>query len=176
MKPAAGILCGVMILASAGGAVAQSATAADLRAFVGTTWSGGEEAGIAGHEAYGGAYVRDATAISLFRSLSDPREWVMVSKGEIGRSGRHALWRGLDAVRITARSAESAFAYACRRAGSGAGTVDWEPGLVGFVGTDVVETGEPGLLHAEQAIQIEADGSLSPVSERVVCADEAYGL
>ncbi len=122
MKASGSILGGFVILASlaaACGTAAQTQARGPERALVGATWSGGEERGIAGYENYGGSFVRAPVAIGVHRSLSNPRDWIFVSKIEIGRAGDHALWRGVDTVRASGRTAESYVAYECKRASRG---------------------------------------------------------
>lgn len=180
MKAMKRTLGGLLVLAglsAAAGALAQSPASGDERAFVGATWSGGEDRGIAGYENYGGSIIRDGMAISPFRSLSKPSDWIFVSKVEIGRDGNHALWRGLDTIRASARSDESYVAYDCQRESRGVAASRPEPGLVGLVGDDyAVDNGEFGLLRAEWAVQVGADGRLAVVNEPVVCVDDGYGV
>lgn len=170
MKASTGILCGILVIA--GGGVASAQPAGDERALVGATWSGGETETVAGYESYGGSYVGDPLAVSLFRSTSSPRDWIVVSKREVGRDGQHALWRGLDTIRLNAASEETFAAFECRR-GAATGEFAAEAGLIGFVGRTEAA---PGLLRAEQAVQVGADGRLSRVSGPVICADEAAGI
>lgn len=169
------ILAGVS--AAAGSAAQSPASGGDERALVGATWSGGEDREIAGYENYGGSIVREALAVSPFRSRSNPRDWIFISKAEIGRDGNHALWRGLDTVRLSGRSAESYVAYACQRESRGIEASTPEAGLIGLVGNDyAVDDGELGLLRAERAVQVGADGRFVAVTEPVVCVDDGYGV
>jgi hypothetical protein len=164
-------------LAAASGAVAQPQTPGQERALVGATWSGGDERGIAGYENYGGSFVRAPVAIGVHRSLSNPRDWIFVSKVEIGRDGDHARWRGVDTVRASGRTAESYVAYECKRASRGLTDPTPEPGVIGLVGAEyAVDNGDFGLLRAEAAWQVSADGGLTAIREPVVCADEGYGV
>jgi len=177
MKASGAILGGLVILAAAGGTAAQTHAPGPERALVGATWSGGEERGIAGFENYGGAFVRAPVAIGVHRSLSNPRDWIFVSKIEIGRDGDQALWRGVDTVRASGRTAESYVAYDCKRASRGLTDPMSEPGVIGLVGAEyAVDNGDFGLLSAEAAWQVSADGGLTAIREPVVCADEGYGV
>ncbi len=181
MKTSMRALSGFLILmagvSAAAGSAAQSPTVDDERTLVGATWSGGEDREIAGYENYGGSIVRDGMAVGPFRSRSNPRDWIFVSKAEIGRDGNHALWRGLDTVRLSGRSAESYVAYACQRESRGLENATPEPGLIGLVGNDyAVDDGELGLLRAERAVEVGADGRFAVVNEPVVCVDDGYGV
>lgn len=182
MKTSVRALSGLLIIlagvsAAAGSAAQSPASGGDERALVGATWSGGENREIAGYENYGGSIVRDGMAVGHFRSLSNPRDWIFVSKAEVGRDGNHALWRGLDTVRLSARSAESNVAFSCQRESRGIEASTPEPGLIGLVGNDyAVDDGELGLLRAERAVEIGADGRFVAVTEPVVCVDDGYGV
>jgi hypothetical protein len=180
MKASGSILGGFVILASltaACGTAAQTQARGPERALVGATWSGGEERGIAGYENYGGSFVRAPVAIGVHRSLSNPRDWIFVSKIEIGRAGDHALWRGVDTVRASGRTAESYVAYECKRASRGLKDPTPEPGVIALVGAEyAIDNGDFGLLRAEAAWDVSADGGLTAIREPVVCADEGYGV
>ncbi|MDQ8028904.1 MAG: hypothetical protein REJ23_09255 [Brevundimonas sp.] len=170
MKASIAVLCGILVIA--GGGVANAQPTGDERALVGATWSGGETEDVPGYESWGGSYVGDPLAVSLFRSSSNPRDWIVVSKREVGRDGQHALWRGLDTIRLNAASSETFVAFECRRGGA-TGEFAPEAGLIGFVGRSEAA---PGLLQAEQAVQVGAEGQLSRVEAPVVCADEGAGI
>lgn len=179
MRASVSALSGLVVIAglSAGVAFAQSPASGQERDLVGAIWSGGAERNIAGYESYGGAIVRDAIAVGLFRSRSDPRDWIFVSTVEIGRDGVHALWRGADTVRASGRTAESSVAYACKRASRGLKDEIAEPGVVGLVGSEyAIDNGAFGLLRAEMAWEVASDGRFIAIREPVVCADEGYGL
>lgn len=176
MRAAGGLLIMAGLLAACG-AEAQSQGAGPERALVGATWSGDEDRGVEGYESYGGGFVRAPVAIGMFRSTANPRDWILVAKVETGRDGNQARWRGTDTVRASAASADSNFAYECKRASRGLTDGTPEPGVVGFVGSEyAVDNGEIGLLRAERAWEVTADGRFVAIREPVVCVDDGYGV
>lgn len=175
IRAASGFLIMAGLLAACG-AEAQSQGAGAERALVGATWSG-DDRGIPGYESQGGGFVRAPVAVSPFRSQSNPRDWILVAKVEIGRDGDQARWRGGDTVRATGRTADTYFAYECKRASRGLTDPTPEPGVVGFVGGEyAVDNGDFGLLRAEAAWEVTAEGRFVAIREPVVCADEGYGV
>ncbi|MBJ7447909.1 MAG: hypothetical protein JHC81_10280 [Brevundimonas sp.] len=142
------------------------------RQLIGHTWSGGESEVVPGFEGLGGGYVRDGLAISFMRGIQDRRQWVMIAKREVGRAEPHAIWTATDAVRGTARSAQSHIAFGCRIIGSSA--QDTQPGLIGVIGSERI--GSPGLYRAELAWQLGQDGRLTAVTQAVGCYDEGEGV
>ncbi|HYD27499.1 hypothetical protein [Brevundimonas sp.] len=151
------------------GAIAQSRGAADERGLVGATWAGGDAEELEGFDHYGGSYVRGGLAVAVLRSEANQRDWILISKIEIGRHGRNARWRGLDTLRLTAPDAASYVAY-CRRSDAGPDHVDL--GLLALVGGGPGEGDEPGLMRADWAIEIDGEGRFVAISEAVVCPVE----
>ncbi len=142
------------------------------RQLIGHTWSGGEREAVPGFEGLGGGYVRDGLAISFMRGVQDRRQWVMIAKREVGRAEPHAIWTATDAVRGTARSADSHIAFGCQFVGPG----NHQPlrGLIGVIGSQRV--GSQGLYRAELAWQLSEDGRLTTVNAPVGCYDEGEGV
>lgn len=68
------------------------------------------------------------------RGVQDRRQWVLIAKREVGRAEPHAIWTATDAVRGTARSAQSHIAFGCQIIGSAA--QDAETGLIGVIGSE----------------------------------------
>lgn len=147
-------------------------TVTDERQLIGHTWSGSEREVVPGFEGLGGGFVRDGLAISFMRGIQDRRQWVMIAKREVGRAEPHAIWAATDAVRGTARSAQSHIAFGCQIIGSGA--EESQTGLIGVVGSERV--GSQGMLRAELAWQLAEDGRLTEVTQPVACYDESEGV
>jgi hypothetical protein len=142
------------------------------RQLIGHTWTGNHSEVVPGFEGLGGGFVRDGLAVSFMRGIQDRRQWVMIAKREVGRAEPHAIWTATDAVRGTARSAQSHIAFGCRIIGSAA--QDTQLGLIGVIGSERI--GSPGLYRAELAWQLGQDGRLTAVTQAVGCYDEGEAV
>ena len=142
------------------------------RELIGHTWTGNHSEVVPGFEDLGGGFVRDGLAISFMRGVQDRRQWVLIAKREVGRAEPHAIWTATDAVRGTARSAQSHIAFGCQIIGSAA--QDAQTGLIGVIGSERI--GSQGLYRAELAWQLGQDGRLAMVTRAVGCYDEGEGV